>query len=69
MKRVTVVFELTGAWEEWTVDVPADFDPKAIDFADMEFVCMEESGNTNMAVGMIYDDDGNELWANDGGKH
>lgn len=61
MKRVQIVFELSHAWEEWSVDVPDDADLKKLDFEDVEFVCMEESGNTSMQIAQVFDEEGNEV--------
>lgn len=52
MKHVTVIYELTQAYEEWTVEVPERLTDEQVSnyikAGNVEFICMEESGNNMM---------------------
>ena len=56
MKQATIVFELTDAYEEWLVEIPEDADPVTLNFADVEFLRMKESGNSSMTISEISDE-------------
>jgi hypothetical protein len=59
-----VTYDVTEAWEEWTVSVPAHFTDEQAKLAiktwtdDVMMVCLNESGNTSMNPVEI---DGKEL--------
>jgi hypothetical protein len=50
VEKKIVTFALSAAWETWTVEVPdGTTDEEILNMtADVEFVCMEESGNNSM---------------------
>jgi len=56
MKQATIVFELTDAYEEWLVEIPEDADLDTLNFTDVEFLRMKESGNSSMTISEISDE-------------
>lgn len=55
--NMTVTYELTKAYEVWTVEVPEGTTHEQIldGTADVEFVCLDDSGNTYMQAVEVED--------------